>query len=232
MSCPIDAAEDTAYIAGVTKLLEPLIASPQLPRYVQQLNEVLAREHGLRQKFYEGITEQQKAEFINGEVVLHSPVQRRHSLVSDFLFKLVSTYVDQNDLGWVGHEKLLVALTRNDYEPDVAFWKADRAAVFTPDQMKFPAPDFVAEVLSTTTEKNDCGVKFVDYAAHHVGEYWLVDPQREQIEKYLLRNRRFAAAGTLRKGNIASHVIAGFEVPVKAVFHREANLRALRRLLA
>jgi len=32
--------------------------------------------------------------------------------------------------------------------------------------------------------------------------------------------------------SIASHAIAGFEVPVKAVFQREANLRALRRLLA
>jgi hypothetical protein len=174
MSCPIDVAEGTAYVGVMTKLLEPILASPELPRYVQQLNEVLARERGLRQKFYEGITEQQKAEFINGQVVPHSLVQRKHSLVSDFLFKL----------------------------------------------------------LSTSTEKNGRGVKFEDYAAHGVGEYWLVDPQREQIEKCLLRNRRFGAAGTLRKDNIASHVIAGFEVPVKAVFHREANLCALRRLLA
>lgn len=36
---------------------------------------MLAREHALRQKFHEEITEQQKAEFINGQVVMHSPVQ-------------------------------------------------------------------------------------------------------------------------------------------------------------
>lgn len=214
------------------ELLKPLVASPQLPHYVQQLTEVLARERTLRQKFYEEITEQQKAEFINGEVILHSPVQRRHSLASDFLFKLVSTFVDHNDLGWVGHEKLLVTLTRNDYEPDVAFWKAERAADFKPDQMKFPAPDFVAEVLSPSTEQNDRGVKLEDYAAHGVAEYWLVDPQREQIEKRLLRGRRFAAAETFSKGNITSDAIAGFTIPVSAVFHRDANLKAMRRLLA
>ena len=214
------------------ELLKPLIASPELPRYVQELREVLARERTLRQKFYEEMTEEQKAEFVNGQVIMHSPVQRKHGLASDFLFKLVSTYVDQNDLGWVGHEKLLVALTRNDYEPDVAFWKAERAAEFAADQMKFPAPDFVAEVLSPSTEKNDRGVKFEDYAAHGVSEYWLVDPAREQIEKHLLRGRRFTVAETCRKGRIASTVIAGLVVPVSAVFHREVNLKALRRLLA
>lgn len=113
----------------MTKLLEPLIASPALPRYVQELREVLARRHTLRQKFHEEMSEQQKAEFINGQVILHSTVQRQHSLASDFLFKLISTYVDQNDLGWVGHEKLLVSLMRNDYQPDVAFWNAARVGV-------------------------------------------------------------------------------------------------------
>jgi len=216
----------------MTKILEPLLASPELPRYLQQLREVLARERQLRVRFYEEITEQQKAEFINGQVVLHSPVQRRHSLTSDFLFKLVSTHVDEHDLGWVGHEKLLVTLTRNDYEPDVAFWKAERSVGFSPDQMKFPAPDFVAEVLSTSTEKNDRGVKFEDYAAHGVAEYWLVDPRREQVEQFLLRQGRFVVGSVCRRGSLTSAVIAGFEVPLAALFHRDANLKALRRLLA
>jgi Uma2 family endonuclease len=215
----------------MTTLLRPLVDSPGLPAYVQQLKEVLAREHTLRQKFYEEITEQQKAEFINGQVVVHSPVQLRHGNASDNLFKLLSAYVEQQELGWVGHEKLLVALTRNDYEPDIAFWTAKRAAHFKPDQMQFPAPDFIAEVLSASTEKNDRGVKFEDYAAHGVGEYWLLDPQRETAEKYLLRGRRFAAAGRFSEGVIASKVIAGFEAPVDTIFQRAANLQALRKLL-
>lgn len=214
------------------QVLEALISSPRLPHYVQQLQEVLAREHGLRQKFYEEITEDQTVEFINGQVCLHSPVQRRHSVASDLLFKLLSTHVDRHQLGWVGHEKLLVVLTRNDYEPDVAFWRAERAKDFSADQMKFPAPDFVVEVLSPSTVKNDRGVKFEDYAAHGVGEYWIVDPEAERIEKYVLEGESFTPAGTFQAGSIGSAVIAGFEIPVAAVFHRETNLAALRRLLS
>ena len=215
----------------MTKLLEPLLASPELPQYVQELREVLARESTLRRKFYEEITEQQKAEFINGQVILHSPVRRDHSVVSDLLFTLLNAFVNAYDLGWAGHEKLLIALTRNDYKPDVAFWTTERAAEFGPDQMKFPAPDFVAEVLSASTEKNDRRVKFEDYAVHGVREYWLVQPRTEQIERFLLKGRRFAPAGVFRKGLITSEVIAGFEVPVAAVFEREANLKAPRGLL-
>lgn len=214
------------------QVLEPLISSPRLPHYVQQLQEVLAREHGLRQKFYEEITEDQKAEFINGQVWLHSPVQRRHSVASDLLFALLHAFVSRHALGWVGHEKLLVSLTRNDYEPDVAFWRAERAKDFSPDQMRVPAPDFVVEVLSPSTEKNDREVKFEDYAAHGVGEYWIVAPEAERIERFVLAGESFTPAGTFQAGTINSAVIAGFEIPVAAVFHREANLAALRRLLS
>jgi Uma2 family endonuclease len=216
----------------VNNPLAPLINSPQLSLYVQELEELLAHERTARRQFHEEHAEQRKAEFINGRVVIQSPDTLRQNVASGHLFTMLSTYVDQNDLGWVGHEKLLVALERNDYEPDVAFWRAERAGEFAADQMKFPAPDFVAEVLSPSTAKNDRGVKFEDYAAHGVEEYWLVDPQAEAIEKFTLRAGRFVAAGVFRKGSIASTVVAGFEIPVAAVFQREANLRALRRLLA
>ena len=54
---------------------------------------------------------------------------------------------------------------------------------------------------------------------------------RHLYKKYLLRGRRFAAAGVFRRGKVSSNVIAGFEVSVGAIFHREANLRALRGFL-
>jgi Uma2 family endonuclease len=232
----VDGGGRDAWIVGMTKhdeaVLEPILASPELPRYVRELHEVLAREHTLRQKFYEDISEQRKAEFINGQVVLHSPVRRRHSLASDYLFALLSAHVNQNQLGWAGHEKLLVVLTRNDYEPDVAFWRAEVANRFAADQMKFPGPDFVAEVLSASTAKVDRGIKFEDYSAHGVREYWLVDPAAEAVEKFTLRGRRFSAAGVCSKGNIASHVVVGFEIPVAAIFKRETHLRVLKKLLA
>ena len=42
--------------------------------------------------------------------------------------------------------------------------------------MLFPAPDFAVEVLSPSTQKNNRGIKFDDYALHNVSEYWIIDP--------------------------------------------------------
>jgi Uma2 family endonuclease len=117
------------------------------------------------------------------EQLVQSPVKNQHSTVSENLFVLLKTFAFRHDLGRVGHEKLMVSLSRNDYEPDVSFWRSDVASSFTPGQMRFPAPDFVAEVLSPSTEAVDHKVKFDDYAAHGVREYWLVDPDAETVEE-------------------------------------------------
>ena len=54
-------------------------------------------------------------------------------------------------------------------------------------QVGKPAPDFIAEILSDSTASVDRGVKFQDYAAHGVGEYWIVDPVQQTIEQYRLQ---------------------------------------------
>ncbi len=53
-----------------------------------------------------------------------------------------------------------------------------------PEQMKYPAPDFIAEILSPSTESVDRITKFEDYAAHGVAEYWLIDPAKKIVEQY------------------------------------------------
>ena len=176
-------------------------------------------------------SDEEKSEFINGEVIVHSPVKMRHNLASHNLSILLSTYVRKHGLGFVGHEKILVALTRNDYEPDVCFFSVENARTFQPDQMIFPAPDFVAEVLSPSTEGADRGVKFEDYAAHGVGEYWIVDPEAERLEQYLLEGESYQLAFKAGNGTVTSLVVAGFTVPVRALFDEDENLAVLARML-
>jgi Uma2 family endonuclease len=135
-----------------------------------------------RGRFYEEMTEEGKWEFINGETIMHSPAKSKHSAASDFLYLLLAAYVNQRALGRVAHEKLLVCLERNDYEPDLCFYKAEKAAAFTPDQMKFPAPDFIARCFRLRRKAIDRGVKFIDYARSGVGEYWIIDPEEETVE--------------------------------------------------
>jgi Uma2 family endonuclease len=200
--------------------LEAVRQSPRLPIYVRELTELLDRERVKRASFRATLTNQEKAEFINGEVVVHSPAQLRHTVCRDLLQRLLSSYADSRDLGWVGGEKVLVCLTRNDYEPDIVFYGTDKAARLSPDQVEFPPPDLVVEVLSESTEFRDRGVKLEDYAAHDVREYWLVDPEQELIEQYELNGQAFRLRLKQADATLRSEVVSGFAVPVRAVFDR------------
>ena len=46
-------------------------------------------------------------------------------------------------------------------------------------------PRFVMEVLSDSTEKYDRGEKMQIYAKAGIGEYWIVDWRKKQVEIYL-----------------------------------------------
>ena len=98
--------------------------------------------------------------------------------------------------------------------------------------MKFPVPDFVAEVLSPTTEHRDRGVKFEDYEAHGVREYWIVDAEAESVEQYVLEEAAFRLLLKSGSGDIESRVVTGFRIPIRAIFDSATNLETLRRLLA
>ena len=211
------------------QIIEQLKRSPRLPQLTRQFQAILHAEQ--RQRFYDEMSETQKVEFINGEIMVQSPVKLRHSTASGNLFALLSAYVQKHGLGYVGHEKLLVALTRNDYEPDICFFGQAKARAFAPDQVKFPAPDLVVEVLSDSTESLDRGVKFEDYALHGVSEYWIVDPDQESVEQYLLRGEQYDLAVKVKAGAIQSAVVDGFDIPVRAIFDSGELLAALQTMV-
>ncbi len=214
-------------------LLEELLESTELPIIFEQLSARIEDERVRREKFYDAMTPEQRVEFINGEIIMHSPVQVRHTRVSRRLTNLLSNYVVCRDIGEVFFEKTLVVTTRNDYEPDVLFYGKERAATLKPTQMKCPPPDFVVEILSSRTERHDRGVKFKDYALHGVGEYWIIDPAKETVEKFVLRaaERAYVAEGTYGGGEITSAVVTGFTIPVRALFDDDENRRALDAIL-
>lgn len=54
-------------------LLERLLESPKLSLYVEQMQQILQEERKRREEFYNTISGDVKAEFINGEIVYHSP---------------------------------------------------------------------------------------------------------------------------------------------------------------
>lgn len=211
--------------------LQNLIEMPNAVLFVERAKKYLANEQKKRKHFYKIIEENKKMEFINGEIYFQSPVKLQHNNVTKLLSTLLNIFVIKNKLGFVGVEKILVSLTRNDYEPDVCFFGNEKAENFTRRQMQFPAPDFVVEVLSESTEKHDRETKFQDYAAHGVKEYWIIDADNETVEQYFLHDENYELNLKAKDAIIESLVIEGFKIPIKAIFNEEINLETLARLM-
>ncbi len=208
-----------------------LLEAPELALYEEQIKARLEEERRLRHKFRDELPAGLKAEFINGEVIMHSPATARHTRARMHLSRLLSAYVEVHKLGLVLDEKALVSLTRNDYEPDVLFYGPDKAAGIEPGQLLFPAPDFIAEVLSESTAQRDRGVKFRDYAAHGVPEFWLIDPATQTLEQYELAATGYVLRLKSGSGVVRSLAVSGFLIPIRALFDAEENLRVLRQML-
>lgn len=219
----------------MTELAAQLLESSQAPRIIQQVQSILADEQNRRRAFYEWMDEDMKTEFINGEIVVHSPALDKHSSVVMLLGTLLNVFVNARNLGLVRVEKALVELARNSYEPDICYFGLDKSASISPELLYYPAPDLVVEVLSESTKKNDREVKFEDYAAHGVAEYWIIDPKRQTIETFTIDadTEAYAATGIFKIGqSVSSTILPNFIIPVKAIFDNNANLLALRTLLS
>ncbi len=213
--------------------LEPLRRSLRLPAIASELAGFVEQEAQRRQKFYDEMNDEQKTEFINGEVIVQSPAKARHLDATKRLTILLNTHVEVRRLGRVFTEKALVCLTRNDYEPDIVFFGIDKAAQIEPGQTKFPAPDFLVEVLSPSTEEPDRGIKFEDYAQHGVAEYWIVDADAEVVEQYVLGGSRVYELRVRKDdGELRSVAVSCSTIPVRAIFDDAENLRVLRTILA
>ena len=215
-------------------LAEQILERPDAVLQLQALQHALDDEKKRRQQFYDWVTEDVKAEFINGQIVIHSPVRKRHWSASGLLSTLLHVYTRIKKIGQVGTEKVMITLTRNDYEPDIVFFSAEKAGAFTDEQVLFPAPDFIVEILSKKTAVTDRGIKKDDYAAHGVSEYWIVDPVKQRIEQYILAtgSSAYFPAKVHQYGDIIeSTAIPGFSIPVKAAFEEEANLEAMQALM-
>ncbi len=212
--------------------IEETMEMPDVVLFARRLNAALEGEQKKRQHFYKVIDENAKMEFINGEIYFESPAEFGHIQVITSLSMLLTAHVRANQLGIVATEKLLISLTRNDYEPDVCFFRMEKSIGFKKKQMQFPPPDLVVEVLSETTARRDRGIKFDDYEAHAIPEYWIIDPETEIVEQYELADGKYQLLLKSKEDTIESVAVAGFAIPIRAIFDEELSYETLKKLTA
>ena len=121
-------------------IIKELRQKPNLRFLVNELNEILNEEDKRREEFYNTISEDDKAEFINGKVIMHLPVKIEHADASGGLYSLMRYYAGKHDLGKVFTEKIMIQLTRNSYEPDIVFLQKKKHSTLHLSKCSFPPP--------------------------------------------------------------------------------------------
>ena len=202
---------------------EEILNTLEFKQLLDELQDAWNEEQRRRHEFWAEVDENRKAEFILGEVIYHSPIYGRHWMCSTRLLRHLIPYVYDQKLGLVAVEKTMIRLTRNDYEPDICFWRKGNADSFKAKQSAFPPPDFVVEILSDSTRDRAYGIKKSDYALHGIQEYWIIDTELETVEQYLLKNTEYELMQKIRDGSLESEVITDFRVNVRELFAESSS---------
>jgi Uma2 family endonuclease len=136
-------------------------------------------------------------EILEGELTVTPAPSTKHQTASVNLLVLLSQYIKERDLGKLFHAPIdLILESTSVLQPDLLFVSQARRHIITERAVE-GAPDLVVEILSPTTSRTDRVTKAQIYARHGVPVYWIVDPEREAIEIYLLEADGYRLAATL-----------------------------------
>ena len=145
------------------------------------------------------------AEIIDGELVTHPRPSPRHGVASNALGAELTGPFQKGvggPGGWIFIDEPELHLGGHVVVPDMAGWRQERL-VLSPDARFIEvAPDWVCEVLSACTEQRDRGSKRRIYAEVGVGHLWLLDPRRQTLEAFELRDGSWSPASTWRSDDI------------------------------
>lgn len=158
-------------------------------------------------------------EIIDG--VLHmspSAHVRRHQEAVGNLYFMLAGWVRDHDLGKVYTAPAdVVAAPGRVVQPDLFFVVKDRLHIV--DAYVDGVPDLVMEVISPSSIDYDRTTKFDLYEDIGVREYWLVDPEQQSVEVFVLHEARYEPLGYFAVGEQArSALLEGFAVAVDSIF--------------
>ena len=150
-----------------------------------------------------------KAEWLDGEVILHSPAQDRHVLLAGFFIKVMGLFADRHELGVVMGPEFQIRLPGRRRVPDVIFVGKDRLDRIRQTHLDGP-PDLAVEIVSPDSVERDWRDKYFEYEANGVREYWIIDPANERVRLYVLDEQGKYAAAPEENGVLISAALPGF----------------------
>ncbi len=141
------------------------------------------------------VPENMIGEIINGELIVTPRPAPKHMNVVTVLSEEIEPPYRRGrggPGGWIFLFETEIRLGDDIVVPDLAGWKKERF----PTELEFNwipvAPDWLCEVLSQSTFRNDKVRKMPLYASHGVGHIWLIDPVAMTLDAFRLESGRWS----------------------------------------
>ena len=133
------------------------------------------------------------AEMFDGDLWAFPRPALPHANAAGSLFgEIYKSFHRKDPSGWVLLFEPELHFGRDVLVPDIAGWRRTRLPNVPAEAYLALAPDWICEVLSTSTEAIDRGKKLRIYARERVAHVWLIDPIARSLEVTSLHTGRWA----------------------------------------
>ncbi|NUO78908.1 Uma2 family endonuclease [candidate division KSB1 bacterium] len=170
------------------------------------------------EEYLDWLTEEKKADLLDGVIYMQSPPSDRHEKIFVFLLNVLNAYVVRKKLGIVRGSRTAIKFSEyNGTQPDLVFISNANRDLIHPYFVD-GAADMVVEIISPSTRHIDRVKKMALYAQHGVREYWLIDPDKRTAEFFRNDYGSWNQIAVREDGAFRSEAIAGFWMKVEWLF--------------
>jgi Uma2 family endonuclease len=169
---------------------------------------------------YLKMPEDERYELIEGELLMSpSPATKHQKILRELVLTVVS-HVKKKALGEVFFAPYDIFFDdENVLQPDLIFVSKDNVSIITEKNIH-GSPDLVVEILSESTAYRDLIQKKKLYERFGVKEYWVVAPDDELVEVYILtENGGYQLSRSyIKEDTLTSRMIKGLQLHLKEIF--------------
>lgn len=168
------------------------------------------------------VGEETGAEWVAGEVVFKMAIQELHDKLQRAIAASAEQLVSTRSLGEVRGPEFSMRLPQRPSrrEPDVIIVTMPNLSRLTPTLLDGPA-DVVVEIVSPESVARDYRVKFAEYEAAGVPEYFIVDPLAKAVEGHRLdAGGKYAPIVADESGRLVSAAVPGWWLSAGELFRQ------------
>lgn len=168
---------------------------------------------------YLHMPEDKRYELIEGEFFMVPSPNEHHQHISGELEFALRSFVKKEGSGIVYDAPFDVVFSDEDVvQPDIVFVSKERRNIITKNNIK-GAPDLLIEILSPKISYRDRKIKRKLYFKYGVKEYWIVDPEGQNIEVLSISEDGYKTSGIYNINTpLSSPLLKGLLIDLKEVF--------------